>query len=253
MIESLYNLENKIIVITGGGSGLGLKMAEYFVAAKAKVVITGRREQVLKNAVHKLGLNAVYFVNDVTSIKSLPELVSSIKSEYGTIDTLINNSGINLKKHILDTSDEEFERIIQTNLSGVYTLSREVARIMKKKRQGSIIMIASMAALYGIPNVSAYTATKSALLGLTRALAVDLSPFGIRVNAVSPGFIDTPMLHKAFHSDPEREKRVLERTPMNRLGTPDDVAMAVLFLASDASRFITGINLPVDGGNSIGF
>jgi NAD(P)-dependent dehydrogenase (short-subunit alcohol dehydrogenase family) len=110
-----------------------------------------------------------------------------------------------------------------------------------------------MAALYGIPEVSAYTASKAAILGLTRSLAVDLSPYGVRVNAIAPGFIDTPMLRKAFSADPERERRVLERTPLRKLGTSDDVAIAALFLASDQAEFITGVNLPVDGGNSIGF
>lgn len=110
-----------------------------------------------------------------------------------------------------------------------------------------------MAAIYGIPQVTAYTASKTSVLGLTRALAVDLSPHGVRVNAIAPGFIETPMSKKAFESDPARKEKVISRTPMKKLGSPDDVAFASIYLASDESKFITGINLPVDGGNSIGF
>ena len=110
-----------------------------------------------------------------------------------------------------------------------------------------------MAAIYGIPMVTAYTSSKTAVLGMTKSLAVDLSPEGIRVNAIAPGFIDSPMLRKAFNSDPDRERRVLERTPMKKLGEANDVAMAAVYLASDAAKFVTGVNLPVDGGNSIGF
>jgi len=253
MKNSIVDVNKQNVVITGGGTGLGFEMAKYFAGAGASVVITGRREPVLQKAIEQIGERANYLVNDITELHTLPYLVETIENRHGPIDALINNSGINLKKNILDTTNEEFQEIIQTNLTGVYALTREVARKMKERKKGSVILITSMAALYGIPNVSAYTASKSAILGLTRSLAVDLSPFGIRVNAIAPGFIDTPMLRNAFDADTQREQRVLQRTPMQRLGTPEDVAMAALFLASDASRFITGINMPVDGGNSIGF
>lgn len=124
---------------------------------------------------------------------------------------------------------------------------------MIERKRGSIINITSMAAMYGIPKVAAYSASKTGVLGLTRALAADFSPHGIRVNAIAPGFIESPMHHEAFNSDPERKRRVLERTPMEKFGLPEDVAYAAVYLASDASGFITGIQLPVDGGNSIGF
>jgi NAD(P)-dependent dehydrogenase (short-subunit alcohol dehydrogenase family) len=253
MKNALYDVSQKLVVITGGGTGLGFTMSKFFSEAGARIVMTGRREHILREAGERLGENVGYIVNDITKLDALPQLVSSVETQFGAIDVLINNSGINLKKHFLETTDEEFQQIIQTNLAGVFALTRAVAQKMKERKSGSIILITSMAALYGIPNVSAYTSSKSAILGLTRALAVDLSPFGIRINSIAPGFIDTPMLQKAFDSDPERKRKVLERTPMRRLGTPEDVASAALFLASDASRFITGINLPVDGGNSIGF
>ena len=251
--NSLFSLSGKLALITGGGTGLGLAMTEAFIQAGARVVITGRREEVLKEACQKVSGKADYIVNDVTDLDSLPSMVEEIENNYGPIDILVNNAGVNMKKPVFDVTDEEFERIIRTNLTGLFSLTREVGKKMAERGQGSVIMITSMAALYGIPKVSAYTASKAAVLGMTRSLATDLSPKGIRVNAIAPGFIDSPMLRKAFNDDPERERRVLERTPLNTLGTPQDVASAAVFLASDASGFVTGVNLPVDGGNAIGF
>jgi gluconate 5-dehydrogenase len=253
MSNKSYSLKEKLAIITGGGTGLGFSISQAFVDAGARVIITGRTENVLKDAVNKLGDQAHYIVNDVSILEELPEFVKKVESEFGTIDILVNNAGINMKKHLTDVTDEEFLNIIQTNVNGVFSLTREVTGKMKARGEGSIINITSMAAIYGIPDVTAYTTSKTAVLGMTRSLAVDLSPHGIRVNAIAPGFIDSPMLRKAFNSDPKRERRVLERTPMKKLGEPADIALAALFLASDASKFITGINLPVDGGNSIGF
>lgn len=252
-LNSLYDFHNKTVLVTGGGSGLGYGISELFIKAGASVIITGRREEKLKEACSDMGDSASYIVNDITELDTLPGLVEKIESEIAPIDILVNNAGINLKKHTKDVSDKEFNDIIQTNLNGLFSLSREVASKMMKREEGVIINITSMAAIYGIPQVTAYTASKTGLLGLTRALAVDLSPHGIRVNAIAPGFIDSPMLRKAFDSDPDRANRVLERTPMKKLGEPADIAAAALFLASDAAKFITGVNLPVDGGNSIGF
>jgi len=251
--KSCFNFSKKVVLVTGGGTGLGFEISRALIQSGAKVVITGRRERVLCNACESLGKNSNYIVNDITELNSLPDLVDKVENEQGAIDILVNNAGINSKKHILQVSDEEFNNIIQTNLTAVFALSREAAKKMKQRKSGSIIMITSMAALYGIPNVTAYSASKSGVLGFTRALSVDLAPYNIRVNAIAPGFIDSPMLRKAFDADHDRKKRVLERTPLNSLGNPEDVANAVLFLASDAAKFITGVNLPVDGGNSIGF
>jgi NAD(P)-dependent dehydrogenase (short-subunit alcohol dehydrogenase family) len=190
---------------------------------------------------------------DLNNLETIPGFVNRLTDLYGHIDILVNNAGINLKKDILEVTDEEFMRIIQTNLTSVFTLSREVSKVMIAKGGGSIINISSMAAHYGIPKVTAYTASKAAIEGMTRSLAVDLSPRGIRVNCIAPGFIETNMSAAALNSDPERKNRVLQRTPMGKLGKPVDVANAAYFLASSEASFITGAVLPVDGGNSIGF
>ena len=196
---------------------------------------------------------AVPVVLDLSDLESIPGVVSDIVSKSGRIDVLVNNAGINMKKPLLEVTDADFQSIIQTNLLSVFSISREVGRVMQQAGSGSIINISSMAAQYGLPYVVAYSASKTAIEGMTRAMAVELSPMGIRVNCVAPGFIKTPMTAKALDSDPDRKNRVYARTPMGEMGVPQDIADAVLFLASDKARFITGVVLPVDGGNSIGF
>lgn len=253
MNDSPFSLSGKLAVITGGGTGLGFGISKAFLAAGANIVISGRRDEVLKKAIEELGEGAFYLSNDVSDTGALPDFVEDIESKYGPIDILVNNAGINAKKFLTDVSDEEFQRIIQTNVSGLFSLTREVAKKMISRKSGCIINITSMAAIYGISDVTAYTSSKTAVLGMTRSLAVDLSPKGIRVNAIAPGFIDSPMLRKAFDSDPERKRKVLSRTPMGTLGEADDIGTAAVYLASDAAKFVSGVNLPVDGGNSIGF
>ncbi|QMU31301.1 SDR family NAD(P)-dependent oxidoreductase [Adhaeribacter radiodurans] len=253
MTTSPFDLSGKLALVTGGGTGLGLGIAEAFIQAGARVVITGRRLEVLQDACKQLGPMANCQVNDVADLASIPDLVQTVQQQSGPIDILVNNAGINLKKHTLEVTDAEFQAIIQTNLVGLFALTREVAKGMVERRAGSIIMITSMAAMYGLPLVTAYSASKSAVLGMTRVLASDLSPHGVRVNAIAPGFIQSPMLLKALETDPERKRKVTGRTPLGGFGQPSDIGYAAVYLASEAARFVTGINLPIDGGNSIGF
>ena len=165
----------------------------------------------------------------------------------------MNNAGINLKKEFVNVSDNEFEKIMLTNVTSVFAMSREVVKGMMKMGRGHIINISSMASQYGLPKVIAYTASKSAIEGMTRAMAVELSPSGILVNCIAPGFIATDMSAEALNRDPERFQKVISRTPLGKLGKPSDVAEAVYFLASGQNGYLTGVVLPVDGGNSIGF
>lgn len=242
-----------VAIVTGGGSGIGLAIAEKLVGSGITTVIVGRDEAKLTAAREKLGEGCMPLQGDLTDLASIPGMVDQIYRKYGRIDVLVNNAGINMKKEFTEVADEDFQRILLTNVTAVFALSREVAKCMINQGKGSIINISSMASQYGIPKVIAYTASKSAIEGMTRAMAVDLSPRGIRVNCIAPGFIATDMSAKALDSDPERKQRVLSRTPMGMLGSPGDVGEAALFLASDAARYITGVVLPVDGGNSIGF
>ena len=243
----------KTAIVTGGGSGIGLAITEKFINAGIKTIIIGRDEEKLNRAKESFGELCVPVTGDVSNLSSIPGLVESMMKEHGTIDTLVNNAGINMKKDFLDVTDEDFQKIILTNLTAVFALSREVIKHMLANGSGSVINISSMASQYGIPKVIAYTASKSAIEGMTRAMATELSPKGIRINCIAPGFIATAMSAKALDSDPERKGKALGRTPMGYLGQPADIGDAALFLASDAAKYITGVVLPVDGGNSIGF
>jgi NAD(P)-dependent dehydrogenase (short-subunit alcohol dehydrogenase family) len=243
----------KVAVITGGGSGIGLAIAQKFVDNNIQTVIVGRDKIKLNNAKKKLGKNCFDMVCDLSDLKTIPALINSVIKKFGQTDILVNNAGINMKKDFTEVTDEEFQQVITTNLSSVFSVSREVVKQMLIKGKGSIINISSMAALYGLPRVIAYSASKTAIGGMTRAMAVELSPKGIRVNAIAPGFIETAMTAKALNSDPERKAKVFGRTPMGYMGKTEDIGEAALFLASDAAKYITGVVLPVDGGNSIGF
>lgn len=243
----------KIAIVTGGSSGIGFAIARKFSQQGIHTIILGRDEQKLNEAVALLGSNGEAIAFDVTNLNSIPELIKKIINQYGQVDVLVNNAGINLKKSALEVTDQEFQQILLTNLTSVFALTREVAKNMVAKKSGSIINISSMAAQYGLPGVVAYAASKTAIEGMTRTLAVELSPNNVRVNCIAPGFIATKMSATALNGDPERKQKVLSRTPMGRLGDPNDVANTAYFLASDDSTFITGTVVPVDGGNSIGF
>lgn len=240
-------------LITGGASGLGLAIARKFVSRNIHTVILGRNEKKLKEAKQELGAQCDYYVFDLTRLEMIPSLITSISSECGRLDILVNNAGIHLKKPFTEVTDQEFQEVVLTNLTAVFVLSREASRLMLAQKSGSIIHISSMAARYGMPKVIAYTAAKSGIEGMTKAMAVELSPHGIRVNCIAPGFIRTEMSSGAFNGDPERKQKALSRTPMGKFGLPADIADAAYFLASEEATYITGSILPVDGGNAIGF
>jgi len=248
-----FSLTNQRALITGGGTGIGLAIAQCMVAAGAQVILTGRREEPLQEAVAGLGEAATYSVSDITQLDTLDGLVDRLEATHGPIDILVNNAGINLKKPALEVTDEEFSRIIQTNLNAVFALTRACGRRMVERKNGCILMISSMAAYYGIDRVVAYAASKSAVEGMVKVLASEFSGHNVRVNAIAPGFIETDMSRKAMNGDPARRDRALRRTPMGHFGKPDDIGWAAVFLASGAAKYVTGASLPVDGGNSIGF
>lgn len=246
-------IKNKVAIITGGGSGLGLAIAKEFSQNNIATIIVGRDEEKLKAAKEQLGANCFYKTCDLTNLSTIPALVENIINEFGQIDILVNNAGINMKKEFTEVTDEDFQKVITTNLCSVFSMSREVVKHMLPKKSGCIINISSMAAQYGLPKVIAYSASKTAIDGMTRAMAVELSPNGIRVNAIAPGFIYSAMTEKALNSDPERKAKVFNRTPMGHMGQPEDIGAAAMYLACDAAKYVTGVVLPVDGGNSIGF
>jgi NAD(P)-dependent dehydrogenase (short-subunit alcohol dehydrogenase family) len=243
----------KVAIVTGGGSGLGFAIAQKFTDNGITTIIAGRDKEKLDKAKEQLGELCYAMPCDVSDLKTIPAFVQNVLTQFGQIDILVNNAGINQKKEFTEVTDEEFQNIITTNVTAVFTMSREVVKHMLEKKSGCIINISSMAAQYGLPKVIAYSASKTAIDGMTRAMAVELSPNGIRVNAIAPGFIYSAMTEKALNSDPERKAKVFSRTPMGHMGQPEDIGNAALYLASDAAKYITGVILPIDGGNSIGF
>jgi NAD(P)-dependent dehydrogenase (short-subunit alcohol dehydrogenase family) len=253
IFSKIFSLDGKIALITGGGSGIGFDIAQCMISAGATVIITGRRENALQESIKILGENAHYIVNDVTELKKLEALVCEIETKFGDIDILVNNAGINMKKPALDVTDEDFDLIVHTNLNAVFSLTRACAKRMIERKSGSILMISSMAAYYGIDRVVAYAASKSGVEGMVKVLASEFSKHNVRVNAIAPGFIETSMMKTAMGSDPDRMNKALNRTPMAKFGKPADIGWAAVFMASDAAGYITGTSLPVDGGNSIGF
>jgi len=253
MMENILSLKGKSALITGGGTGIGLGIAKTFATAGANVVITGRRTDVLIDAVKQIGDGARYYVNDIARQHELSELVNKIEREVGPIDILVNNAGQHLKKPMSDTTDEEFLSVLQVHLLSVFSLSREVANRMRERKSGSIIFISSMSAVMGMTQVVAYTTAKTAILGLMRAMMAEYSADNIRVNAIAPGWIESDMMFKAINADEQRKQKIMNRIPFNRFGKPQDIGNAALFLASDAAAYITGVFLPVDGGAAQGF
>ncbi len=251
-MKSPYSLEGKRILVTGGGQGIGLAISHAIVDAGGFAVLSGRHEETLAAACRELGERSSFLVGDVSSLPSIPAFVAKVE-EQGPLWGLVNNAGRNLKKDVVDTSDEEFLAVLQINLLGAFAMTREVGKRLLARGEGSILFVASMTSLFGIPKVCAYTASKAAVAGLAKQIATEFSPKGVTVNAVAPGFIDTAMSRKAFDGDPNRRAKVISRTPMDRLGTPEEVGMAAAFLLSPAARYLTGVVLPVDGGTSIGF
>jgi NAD(P)-dependent dehydrogenase (short-subunit alcohol dehydrogenase family) len=248
-----FSLEGETALITGGGAGLGFGMAFCFVQAGARVVLVGRREEVLAEAAATLGANATYEVHDVTEMDKAPELVARITQRIGEPTILVNNAGIHLKKPAVDTEPAEFQKVLTTHVVAAHALTKAVLPGMLTRRHGSILFTASMTSLFGVPLVIAYSAAKAAYLGMVRSLAVEVSGCGVRVNAVAPGWIDSEMSRKAFAGDPQRREKIISRTPMGILGEAEDVGWAAVYLCSPAAKFVTGVILPVDGGVSIGF
>jgi NAD(P)-dependent dehydrogenase (short-subunit alcohol dehydrogenase family) len=252
-VNTALGVRSKVAIVTGGGSGLGFAIAQKFTENGITTIIAGRDTEKLNKAKEQLGELCFAMPCDVSDLKSIPAFVQNVLTQFGQIDMLVNNAGINMKKEFTEVTDEDFQNILTTNVTAVFSLSREVVKHMLEKKSGCIINISSMAAQYGLPKVIAYSASKTAIDGMTRAMAVELSPNGIRVNAIAPGFIYSAMTEKALNSDPERKAKVFGRTPMGHMGQPEDIGNAALYLASDAAKYVTGVVLPIDGGNSIGF
>ena len=247
MIQEM-SLEGRLAVVTGGGTGLGLGIAQALVDAGAKVVIAGRREDVLAEACRELGENAAGRALDLTRFDALDAFAAGVERDFGPVDVLVNNAGMQNNRPAADFTPDDLARMLDTNLVGPYLLTQRFARGMMARGRGSIVFVSSTAAHIGITNTAAYAASKGGLSALVRTLASEWSPRGVRVNAIAPGWIETDLVRESLRRVPERRAMVEHRCLIPRLGTPRDVGLAAAFLASDASAYITGFELKVDGG-----
>nr|WP_300307943.1 SDR family oxidoreductase [uncultured Anaerostipes sp.] len=246
------SLEGKTALVTGGGTGIGFAIAAEMADAGADVVIVGRREEKLREAAGKIGEKCTWRVFDVTETEKYDEFFEELEKK-APIDILVNNAGINIKKEYFDFTAEEFDKIMETQAKAPFMLSQTAAKYMKERKSGCILFISSLASILGMHEIQAYTVAKSGVKGLARSLARDLGPYGIRVNSLNPGFVYTDMLKNTNLKTPGRLEEIQNRTPMRGFAREKDLGMAAAFLASDAARFITGIDLVVDGGISSSF
>lgn len=248
-----FSLDKETAIITGGGSGLGLGIARCFIQAGARVILVGRRREELAKTCDELGGNAFFVAQDITDFDGTEEAFGKLVSQHGPPTILVNNAGTHLKKMAVDTRPDEFETVMRTHITAAHNLNRLALPGMLERSHGNILFIASMASFIGVPQVIAYSAAKSACLGMVRTLAAEVSSRGVRVNAIAPGWIQSPMLERALDGDPARRTKILGRTPMECFGSTEDIGWAATFLCSPSAKFITGTVLPVDGGASIGF
>ena len=249
-LASLFSLDGQVAIVTGAARGNGFAMAEALARAGASVLLVDISEEELFNSIGQLkrdGLSAEGFAIDLTNQNAPDAIIRQSLKEFGSCDILVNNAGITRGGRIFEYSREDWDLTYQTNLLAPYEISRRAAHEMSKKKSGSIINVTSLNAELAFPDNPAYVTFKGALKQLTKALALDLSPYGIRVNAIGPGYVRTNMTQSSWANDEARRLRS-QRSVMGRWGEPTDLNGAVIYLASKASSFVTGIDLYVDGG-----
>jgi NAD(P)-dependent dehydrogenase (short-subunit alcohol dehydrogenase family) len=244
------DLTSKTAVVIGGTSGIGLALGKGLAEAGANVVPTGRREELIRSAateIEKLGRKSMVATSDVTDRSSLERLHNAVLTEFGRIDILVNCAGMTKRTPTLDVSEEEWDRIIETNLNGTLRACQVFGRKMIEQKYGRVINIASLASFISLNEVAAYNASKAAVASLTKTLAIEWSRHGVCVNAIAPGVFRTE-LNSALLDGTARGQELLARTPMRRFGTTDELVGAAVFLASEAASYVNGHILTVDGG-----
>ncbi len=250
----MSRLVGKIAVVTGSGGGIGQSVAELFAAEGAHVYIAdvdGAAADTAASAITARGGVATAIACDVTRGQDVTALIRTLETKHGKADVVVNNAGINVRADFRHLTDEEWVRLREVNLDGVVRIARDAFPLLKAAGSGSLINIASIMGHRGLRQLAAYSATKGAVAALTRAVSVEYAPFGIRVNTVSPGFVETALTQRVL-KNPAIRKALLDQTPMRRFGTGEDIARAALFFASDDSAYVTGSELLVDGGMGAG-
>ncbi len=250
-VREMFDLKGKVAIVTGGGRGIGLKMAEGLAEVGANIVICSRKMENCQKAAQdlaKLGVKTLAMACDVKSQASIQSVVDRTLKEFGRLDILVNNSGVTWGGAVEEYSLEGWEKVMGTNMTGAFLFSQMAGRVMIRQKSGSIINIASVMGVIGIQDGAdaiAYSASKGALITFTKDLAAKWAKYNIRVNAIAPGWFPTDMTKWVLE---HHGKKILSLVPMGRFGEPEELKGAVVYLASDASRYVTGIVLPVDGG-----
>lgn len=252
-MAGLLTLEGRVAIVTGGNSGIGLGMAKGMAAAGAMLVIAGRNSQknaTAAQALQDLGAQVLAVETDVMQPDACQAMVEATLARFGRLDILVNNAGTNIRKPPQDYSLDEWKTILDTNLTSAFVCSQAAYPALVKAGGGKIINTGSMTSIFGAGFAAPYSASKGAIVQLTKALASAWAKDNIQVNAILPGWIDTDLTRQARNDLPGLHERVLARTPAARWGNPDDFAGIAIFLASRASDFVTGAAIPVDGGYS---
>ncbi len=252
-MKHLFNLEGKVTIVTGGNSGIGNGIARGLASAGSAVVVAARNEAKTAEAVEEIketfGVKAVGIQVDVRQAKSIQEMVRQVVDAFGKIDILVNNAGVNIRKMPQEFTENEWDEVLEINLRGAFLCSQTVYPIMKN-RGGKIINIGSMTSIVGSAKATPYACSKAGIVKLTSSLAIAWASDNIQVNAILPGWIDTPLTKGSRKAFPGLDEHVESRTPAGRWGNPSDFAGPAVFLASNASDFVTGESLSVDGGYS---
>jgi NAD(P)-dependent dehydrogenase (short-subunit alcohol dehydrogenase family) len=247
----MFSLQGKVALVTGAGTGLGRQFATTLASAGASVALGARRREKLdetRGIIEENGGTALCLELDVTDQLSVTSCVRAVESELGVPDILVNNAGVAAQNLVVDMDDDEWDYVLNTNINGVFKVARAVAKaMMEAKKPGSIINIASILGFRNAPALSHYAASKAAVVSMTRTFALEFVPFGIRVNAIAPGYFETDMNTSVIQS--ERGQHLLKRIPMQRVGELHELDGAILLLASDAGSFMTGSTITVDGGH----
>ncbi len=252
-ISNIFSLEGKTAIVTGGKQGMGRTHALILAKAGAKVVVSDISKddcQIVVDEIKKEGGEAIAVKCDISKKEEVAEMIELTKKEFGSIDILVNNAGICDFKDFFEISEEDWNKTIDINLKGYFLCSQLAGEVMKEQGGGVIVHIGSVAmgqVGIGFPNLVPYVASKGGIGGMTEAMAVDLAQYNIRVNAIAPGMIDTPMIDP-IKEDKETIEGAIAKLPMKRVGEPMEISKAVLFLASDASSYMTGAVVNVDGG-----
>jgi len=255
-MDSLFSVADQIVLVSGGTRGIGFAIAAGFVQRGARVILTGRTQAAAEESAARLAPGAKHaprgLACDVTKSAQVEELARHVLADCGHVDTLVNVAGVNRRKPSLAVSEDDYDFILNTNLKGAFFLAKEVGRAMCERGRGCQINIASLNTDRPLKNVLPYAMSKAAIAHMTRGMAVEWGPRGVRVNGIAPGFILTDLTKKLW-SDPTMNAWGLANTPQRRLGVPDDMVGAAIFLASPAAAFITGQTLFIDGGFTAGW